>query len=94
MLSLGLAGLTLALLYTEVSRFWQGYKVLKPGELTALVNRENALVVDIRAQNDFTPSRNVLDRGECAAALSPSNVLSNSCSNSRTPSATAACCSR
>lgn len=53
MLSLGLAGLTLALLYTEASRLWQGYKVLKPGELTALVNRDNALVVDIRAQNDF-----------------------------------------
>ena len=53
MLSLGLAGLTIALLYTEISRFWQGYKVLKPDGLTALVNRENALVVDIRAQNDF-----------------------------------------
>ena len=53
LLSLGLAGLTLALLYTELSRFWQGYKTLKPGELTALVNRENALVVDTRAQNEF-----------------------------------------
>ncbi len=65
MLSLGLAGLTLALLYTEASRLWQGYKVLKPGELTALVNRDNALVVDIRAQNDFqqghiSGSKNVL----------------------------------
>lgn len=65
MLSLGLAGLTLALIYTEISRFWQGYKVLKPGELTALVNRENALVVDIRAQNEFqqghvSGSKNVL----------------------------------
>ena len=53
LLSLALAGLTLALIYTELSRFWQGYKSLKPGELTALVNRENALVVDIRAQNEF-----------------------------------------
>lgn len=65
MLSLGLAGLTLALLYTEASRFWQGFKVLKPGELTALVNRDNALVVDIRALNDFqqghiSGSKNVL----------------------------------
>ena len=65
MLSLGLAGLTLALLYTEASRLWEGYKVLKPGELTALVNRDNALVVDIRAQNDFqqghiSGSKNVL----------------------------------
>ncbi len=65
LLSLGLAGLTLALIYTELSRFWQGYKTLKPAELTALVNTQNALVVDIRAQNDFqqghiSGSKNVL----------------------------------
>lgn len=65
MLSLGLAGLTLAILYTEASGLWQGFKTLKPGELTALVNRENALVVDIRAMNDFqqghiSGSKNVL----------------------------------
>jgi len=53
LLSLGLAGLTLALIYTELSRFWQGYKTLKPAELTPLMNRDNALVVDIRAQNEF-----------------------------------------
>ncbi|PJK00073.1 hypothetical protein CO615_05270 [Lysobacteraceae bacterium NML75-0749] len=53
LLSLALAGITLALIYTELARFWQGFKALKPAELTALVNRENALVVDIRAINDF-----------------------------------------
>lgn len=53
LLSLALAGITLALIYTELARFWQGFKTLKPAELTALVNRENALVVDIRAINDF-----------------------------------------
>lgn len=65
MLSLGLAGLTMAILYTEASRFWQGFKTLKPAELTPLINRDNALVVDIRAQNDFqqghvSGSKNVL----------------------------------
>ncbi|RMH93171.1 rhodanese-like domain-containing protein [Lysobacter pythonis] len=64
-LSLALAGITLALVYTELSRFWQGFKALKPGELTALVNRENALVIDIRAMNEFqqghvSGSKNVL----------------------------------
>ena len=53
LLSLGLAGLTLALIYTELSRFWQGYKTLKPAELTPLMNRDNALVVDLRPIADF-----------------------------------------
>ena len=65
MLSLALAGITIALIYTEVSRFWQGFKSLKPAELTALMNGQNALVIDIRAMNDFQQghiagSRNVL----------------------------------
>ncbi len=65
LLSLALVGLTLAIVWTEVSRLGQGFKTLKPGELTALVNRENALVVDIRALNDFqqghiSGSKNVL----------------------------------
>lgn len=52
-LSLALAGITLALIYTELARFWQGFKALKPAELTALVNRENALVVDLRSANEY-----------------------------------------
>ncbi|PJK06982.1 hypothetical protein CO614_07075 [Lysobacteraceae bacterium NML120232] len=65
MLSLALAGITLALIYTELARLWQGFKALKPAELTALMNRDNALVVDIRALNDFQQghiagSKNVL----------------------------------
>lgn len=64
-LSLALAGITLALLYTELSRFWQGFKSLKPAALTALVNREDALLIDIRAMNEFQQghiagSKNVL----------------------------------
>lgn len=64
-LSLALAGITLALVYTELSRFWQGFKSLKPAELTALVNHEDALLIDIRAMNEFQQghiagSKNVL----------------------------------
>jgi rhodanese-related sulfurtransferase len=53
MLVLALAGITVALLYTELSRLFRGYKVLRPAELTGLVNRENALVVDLRPIADF-----------------------------------------
>ena len=52
-LSLALAGLTLAILYTEIARLFRGYKALRPAELTGLMNRENALVVDLSASNDF-----------------------------------------
>jgi rhodanese-related sulfurtransferase len=52
-LSLGLAGLTLALVFNEVSALFRGYKGLQPAGLTALVNRDNALVVDLRPSADF-----------------------------------------
>lgn len=52
-LSLGLAGLTLAIVFNEVSSQFRGFKGLGPAALTALVNRENALVVDLRPVSDF-----------------------------------------
>jgi len=53
MLSLVLAGLTLALVVTEVMRLFRGFKGVSPAQLTDLINRENALVVDLRGQGDF-----------------------------------------
>ncbi|NLA68448.1 MAG: rhodanese-like domain-containing protein [Gammaproteobacteria bacterium] len=53
MLSIALAGITVALVYTEVARLFRGFKSLRPAELTALINRENALVVDLRPAPDF-----------------------------------------
>ena len=52
-LSLGLAGLTLAIAYTELSRLFRPYKALRPAGLTALVNRDNALVIDLSPSADF-----------------------------------------
>lgn len=52
-LSLALAGLTLAILWTELSRFTRGFKSLRPAELTALINRENALLVDLSPAAEF-----------------------------------------
>ena len=53
LLSLGLAGLTVAIIYNEVSGLFRGFKALRPAELTALINRDNALVVDLRPSADF-----------------------------------------
>jgi rhodanese-related sulfurtransferase len=52
-LSLGLAGLTVALVGTEAAGLFRGYKGLQPAGLTALVNREDALVVDLRPIAEF-----------------------------------------
>ena len=64
-LAMALAGLTLALAYTEVARLFRGYKALRPAALTALINRENALVVDLSSTSEFEKghipgSRNVV----------------------------------
>lgn len=50
---MALAGLTVALIYTEIARLFRGFKGLRPAELTTLINRENALVVDLRPIADF-----------------------------------------
>jgi rhodanese-related sulfurtransferase len=52
-LSMALAGLTVAILWTEAMRLLGGGRRLTPAALTALVNREDALVVDVRAPGDF-----------------------------------------
>lgn len=53
LLSLALAGITLALVVTEVMRLFRGFKGVSPAQLTDLINRENALVVDLRGQAEF-----------------------------------------
>ncbi len=45
--------LTVAIIANEVSRFFRGYKALRPAEVTRLINQENALVVDLRAIADY-----------------------------------------
>ncbi len=52
-LSLALVGITLALVYTEIARLFSGFKAVNPAGLTELINREDALLVDLSAQGDF-----------------------------------------
>ena len=46
-------GITLALIYTEVMRLFQGFKGVNPAMMTRLMNHENALVVDLRSASDY-----------------------------------------
>jgi rhodanese-related sulfurtransferase len=52
-LALALGALTLAIVFNEISGLFRGYRALGPAALTALVNRDNALVVDLRPQSEF-----------------------------------------
>ena len=63
--SIALVGLTVAIIANEVSRLLRSYKSLRPAEVTSLINRENALVVDLRPFADYEKghiagSKNVL----------------------------------
>lgn len=52
-LSLAFVGIGVALVVNEMSRFTRGFKGISPAELTRLINREDALVVDVSPHNDF-----------------------------------------
>ena len=61
LLSLALAGISVAILYNEIAGRLGGVRRLGPAQLTALINRDNALVVDLRPIADF-------DKGHIAGA--------------------------
>ena len=63
MLSFALLGLTLAIIYTEIARLFSGYKAVNPAGLTELINRQEALLVDISPLGDF-------EKGHIAGAKS------------------------
>ncbi len=53
LLSLGFVGVLLALVAVELQRLTRSYKALTPAGLTQLINRENALLVDVSSLADF-----------------------------------------
>jgi len=52
-LVMAFVGLTFAIIYTEFSRLTSGFKAVDPAGLTALINRQDALLVDVSAAADF-----------------------------------------
>ena len=74
-LSLLLAGLTLAILWTELSRLTRGFKALRPAELTTLINREDALLVDLSPAGDFEKGHIAGSRNVQASAFGPEHKL-------------------
>lgn len=52
-LSLGFLGVLIALVANEAQRLTRSYKALTPAGLTQLINRDNALLVDVSSLADF-----------------------------------------
>jgi rhodanese-related sulfurtransferase len=53
LLALAFVGVLAALLANEAQRFTRGYTALTPAGLTQLINRENALLIDVSSAQDF-----------------------------------------
>jgi rhodanese-related sulfurtransferase len=52
-LSMIFVALVVAIAATEIGRLTRKYKAVTPSQLTQLINRENALVVDVSALNEY-----------------------------------------
>ena len=61
LLAMMFAAILVALIGGEVSKLFRGYKELSPNGLTLLINRENALLVDLSSNQDY-------ERGHIAGA--------------------------
>ena len=75
MLSLAFIGLTVAIIYTEISRFFTGYKTVNSASLTALINREDAQVFDVSAIADFEKGHIAGAKNVVLSQVGPDNKL-------------------
>lgn len=53
LLLLALVGLTVAIIANEIASLLSGVRRIGPAQLTGLINRDNALVVDLRPSGEF-----------------------------------------
>jgi len=53
LLSLAFAATLIALIYTEIARRMRGFREISPQQLTQLINREDAQLLDVSALADY-----------------------------------------
>jgi rhodanese-related sulfurtransferase len=75
LLSLAFFGISVALIGNELSRFTRGYKSISPAELTRLINREDALVVDVSPLNDYEKGHIVGSKHVVLSQFDPESKL-------------------
>ena len=74
-LVMAFVGIGIALVVNELQRFTRGYKAISPAELTRLINREDALVVDVSALNEFEKGHIVGSKHVAMSQFDPENKL-------------------
>ena len=75
LLSIAFVGLTLALVVTEVMRLFRGYKGVTPAQLTELINRDDALVVDLRGLGEFEKGHIIGSKHQLPSQVDPAGKL-------------------
>lgn len=75
LLSLAFLGVTLALVVTELNRLRRKYQAIGPARLTELVNREQALVIDLRPQAEFEKGHIASSRNLPSSQFDPENKV-------------------
>jgi rhodanese-related sulfurtransferase len=74
-LSVLFVGLTLALVYTEIARFFVGYKIVSPAQLTDLINKQSALLIDVSAIAEFEKGHILGSKHVAMSQFDPENKL-------------------
>ena len=75
LLSMGMVAVTVALVMNELTRFTRGFKAVSPSELTHLINRENALVIDVSPLNDYEKGHVVGSKHVAMSQFDPESKL-------------------
>ncbi len=67
--------LSLALVYTEIARLFVGYKIVSPAQLTDLINKESALLIDVSAQSEYERGHILGAKHVAMSQFDPENKL-------------------
>ncbi len=78
MLFIALAAVVALIIMTELKRATKGYKEVLPSEAVRLINKENAMVIDIREVNEIEQG-SIIDSNHVALSVLPEKLdsLSN-----------------
>jgi hypothetical protein len=67
--------LTLAIIYTEIARLFVGFKTISSAQLTDLINKESALLIDVSGQADFDKGHILGAKHVAMSQFDPENKL-------------------
>lgn len=73
--TIAFVGLTLAIVITELRALTRKWKSVSPAQLTDLINRHDALVIDLRGQGDFEKGHILGAKHLLPSQLDPANKI-------------------